>query len=86
MAVQRWDFGNVKKNVGNPIGNINDPTLCSAPNDPRFQINIPISEVFWDPPSPIPPTYVPVIPVTIIGNSFNIDLYRIQRIALKARR
>ena len=81
MAVQRWDFGNVRKNSIDPVGNINDPALCNAPNDPRFQT---ISEVFWDPLFPIPPTYVPVIPTNIIGNSFNIDLYRIQRISLKA--
>ena len=85
MAVQRWDFGNVKKYSRDHVGNINDPTLCNAPNDPRFQINVPISEVFWDPPFPIPPTYVPVVPPNITGDNFSIDLYRIQRIALKAR-
>ena len=76
MAVQWWDFGNVLKNSRNPLSNINGPALCNTPNDPRFQINIPISEIFWDPPSPpIPPTYVPMIPTNVLGNSFNIDLY-----------
>ncbi|CAG8741782.1 1718_t:CDS:2, partial [Funneliformis mosseae] len=85
MAIQVWDFGNVKKYSRDPLGDINDPTLCNAPNDPRFQINIPISEVFWDPPSPIPSIYVPVIPTNVIGKNFNIDLYWIQRAALQAK-
>jgi len=87
MVVQRWDFGNVRKNSSDPLGDINNPALvlCNAPNDPRFQISVPINEVFWDPPYPIPPNYIPAVPTNIIGNSFNIDLYRIQRVALKAK-
>ncbi|CAB5215380.1 unnamed protein product [Rhizophagus irregularis] len=53
MLKQRWDFGNVRKNTRDPILNINDPTLCNAPNDPRFQIDISISDVFWDPHFPM---------------------------------
>ena len=85
MVIQQWDFGNVRKNSDDPLGDVNNPALCNAPNDPRFQISVPISEVFWDPPSPIPPNYIPVIPANIVGNNFVIDLYRIQRIALKSR-
>ncbi|GBC10204.1 hypothetical protein RclHR1_09430005 [Rhizophagus clarus] len=85
MPKQRWDFGNVRKHTRDPIHNMNDPTLCNAPNDPRFQINIPISNVFWDPPFPIPNNYIPVIPTNVIRNVFSIDLYRIQRVALKSR-
>ncbi|CAG8516359.1 5328_t:CDS:2 [Diversispora eburnea] len=84
METQRWDFGNVLKYSRDPIANINDPNLCNTPNDPRFQINIPIKEVFWDPQFPIPLNYVPLIPTNLIGNEFNIDLYWIQRIALEA--
>jgi len=82
MPIQRWDFGNIKKYSRDPV---NDPSCCNAPNLPAFQITIPISETFWDPPSPIPPAYIPVIPTNIIGNNFVIDLYRIQRIALESR-
>ena len=86
MAIQRWDFGNAKKYSRDPIGDFNnDPTLCSAQNDPAFQINVPVSEVFWDPPFPIPLAYAPTAPANVTGANFSIDLYRIQRVALKAR-
>ena len=82
MPTQSWDFGNIKKYSRDPV---NDPPGCNAPNLPAFQITIPISEIFWDPPSPIPPVYVPAIPGNIIGNNFVIDLYRIHQVALQAR-
>ncbi|GBB87935.1 hypothetical protein RclHR1_14420006 [Rhizophagus clarus] len=84
MPTQRWDFGNIKKYSRDPI---NDPPGCNAPNLAAYQITIPISVIFWDPPSPIPPAYTPAIPpmANIIGNNFVIDLYRIQQVALKAR-
>ncbi|GBC10205.1 hypothetical protein RclHR1_09430006 [Rhizophagus clarus] len=85
MPKQRWDFGNVRKHAKDPINNMNDSALCNVPNDPRFQINIPISDVFWDPPFPIPNNYIPVILTNVIENVFSIDLYRIQRVALKSR-
>ncbi|RIA90857.1 hypothetical protein C1645_737519 [Glomus cerebriforme] len=85
MAVQQWDFGNARKNSRDPVGDFtNDPALCRAPNDPNFQISIPISDVFWDPPFPIPPTYIPMIPTNVAGHVFNIDLYLIQRCALRS--
>ncbi|CAG8439775.1 8087_t:CDS:2 [Cetraspora pellucida] len=61
MPVQRWDFGNIKKHSKDPN---TDLTGCTAQNLPAFQINIPINGVFWDPPFPIPFTYVPIIPPT----------------------
>ncbi|CAG8531845.1 8373_t:CDS:2, partial [Cetraspora pellucida] len=84
MLVQRWDFGNIKKHAKDPN---TDPAGCTAENLPAFQINIPINEVFWDPPFPIPSTYGPIIPPTanIVGTNFIIDLYRIQREALKSK-
>ncbi|RIA84505.1 hypothetical protein C1645_742288 [Glomus cerebriforme] len=85
MTVQQWDFGNARKNSKDPVGDFtNDPTLCRAPNDPNFQISIPISDMFWDPPFPIPPTYILMIPTNVAGHVFNIDLYLIQRIALRS--
>lgn len=80
MEKQEWDFGNVIKHSRDPI---NEPAPCNAPNLPNFQINIPIGEVFWDPTFPIPPGYAPVIPPAITVHNFTIDLYRIQRVALK---
>ncbi|GES75755.1 hypothetical protein GLOIN_2v1734856 [Rhizophagus clarus] len=66
MPTQRWDFGNIKKYSRDPI---NDPPGCNAPNLAAYQITIPISVIFWDPPSPIPPAYTPAIPpmANIIG-------------------
>ena len=82
MDIRRWDFGNAKKHSRDPV---NNPADCNAPNLPAFQITIPISEVFWDPPSfPIPLGYAPLVPATVVGNNFFIDLYRVQRIVLKA--
>ncbi|CAB5387036.1 unnamed protein product [Rhizophagus irregularis] len=82
MPVQRWDFGNIKKYSRDPI---TDPPGCNAPNLAAYRITIPISEVFWDPPSPIPPGYTPAIPPNVVGINFVIDLYRIQRVALQAQ-
>ncbi|CAG8660029.1 6476_t:CDS:2 [Paraglomus brasilianum] len=82
MDTQRWDFGNAKKYSRDPV---NNPADCNAPNLPAFQITIPISEVFWDLPLfPIPLAYAPAVPATIVGNTFVIDLYQIQRIVLEA--
>ncbi|CAG8535430.1 6120_t:CDS:2 [Rhizophagus irregularis] len=82
MAIQSWDFGNIKKHSRDPV---NDPPGCNAPNLAAYQITIPISEVFWDPPYPIPPGYTPAIPLNIVGTNFVVDLYRIQRVALQAQ-
>ncbi|CAJ0633563.1 8991_t:CDS:2 [Entrophospora sp. SA101] len=73
MEKQEWDFGNVIKHSRDPI---NEPAPCNAPNLPNFQINIPISEVFWDLTFPIPPGYAPVIPPAITVNNFTTDLYQ----------
>ncbi|CAB4384986.1 unnamed protein product [Rhizophagus irregularis] len=82
MLVQRWDFGNIKKHSRDPV---NDPPGCNAPNLAAYQITLPISEVFWDPPYPIPPGYTPAIPPNVVGINFVIDLYQIQRVALQAQ-
>ncbi|RIB08821.1 hypothetical protein C2G38_2146864 [Gigaspora rosea] len=81
IATQRWDFGNVKKHSRDPIG---DPAPCNAPDLARFQINIPVGEVFWDPPFPIPPNYAPLVPPVVTASNFTIDLYCIQQVALRA--
>ena len=61
----------------------NQPTGCNAPGNPAYQINIPISDVFYDPPIPAI-GYVPLVshPAIPDGN-FIIDLYEIQQIILK---
>ncbi|CAG8711989.1 18700_t:CDS:2, partial [Acaulospora morrowiae] len=62
METQRCEFGNVIKN-SDPF---NDPADYNASNLPAFHITIPINEVFWDPPFPIPSAYVPVIPTSMV--------------------
>nr|CAG8675944.1 6027_t:CDS:2 [Entrophospora candida] len=76
MQTQTWSFGTVEK--GNNI-----PTECNAPGNPAYQINIPISDTFWDPPIPTI-GYVPLVArPAIIGGNFIIDLYEIQQVVLE---
>ncbi|CAG8591905.1 8779_t:CDS:1, partial [Cetraspora pellucida] len=71
-----WHFGTVKKGSSQPTG-------CNAPGNPAYQINIPISDVFYDPPIPAI-GYVPLVSRPAIpGGNFIIDLYEIQQIVLK---
>ncbi|CAG8726273.1 17274_t:CDS:2, partial [Funneliformis caledonium] len=74
VSVLEWDFGTLQLNS-------NQATGCNAPNNHQYQVTIPVSEVFWDPPvAPVTP-YVATIPATatVAVNNFVIDLYRIQR-------
>ncbi|CAJ0626622.1 12514_t:CDS:2 [Entrophospora sp. SA101] len=43
VFIQNWDFGTLKYNS-------NQATGCNGPNMPAYQVNIPISNVFWNPP------------------------------------
>ncbi|RHZ50777.1 hypothetical protein Glove_492g26 [Diversispora epigaea] len=80
ISKRKWDFGNIKKNSRDPIG---DPAPCNAPNLSGFQINIPIGEIFWSPrfPNPAIPPAIGALHLT----HFTIDLYKIQQIALEAQ-
>ncbi|CAG8610001.1 5549_t:CDS:2, partial [Racocetra persica] len=72
---QEWEFGTHSR------GN-NNPTACNAPGLPAFQVNIPVSEVFWDPPIPTVAGYTPAVPFLITAVDFSIDLYQIQQLVL----
>ncbi|KAF0551478.1 hypothetical protein F8M41_023418 [Gigaspora margarita] len=77
---QKWHFGTVQKGNNNPTG-------CNAPSIPAYQINIPISDVFYDPPIPTigyTPSGAPP-PPAIINGSFTIDLYEIQQEVLNSQ-
>ncbi|CAG8488183.1 3544_t:CDS:2 [Ambispora leptoticha] len=67
-----WHFGTVQKGSS-------QPTKCNSPGNPAYQINIPISDVFYDPPIPAI-GYIPLVsyphPAILDGN-FIIDLYEI---------
>ncbi|RHZ90263.1 hypothetical protein Glove_1g48 [Diversispora epigaea] len=71
---EEWEFGTLDVN--------GHGTACTGPGLPAYQVNIPIQEVFWNPPI-IRGGYIPTIPVGVIGNNFIIDLYRIQQVALR---
>ncbi|CAG8483297.1 10466_t:CDS:2 [Scutellospora calospora] len=76
VATRKWHFGTVQK--GNNLS-----TGCNAPGIPAYQINIPIGDVFYDPPIPAI-GYVPlVVRPAIIGGNFTIDLYEVQQRVLK---
>ncbi|CAG8488235.1 16472_t:CDS:2, partial [Acaulospora colombiana] len=83
IFVQEWDFGTLQYNSSQPTG-------CTGANIPAYQISIPVSDVFWDPPivAGIPNTtgYNVTVPNAVVGNNFIIDLYRIQQIVLKKQR
>ncbi|CAJ0749218.1 20260_t:CDS:2 [Entrophospora sp. SA101] len=76
---EEWEFGTLDVN-----GNA---TACNGLGLPAYQINIPVQEVFWNPPivGGIPSTagYVITIPPGITANNFVIDLYQIQQVVLR---
>ncbi|CAG8526364.1 4767_t:CDS:2 [Acaulospora colombiana] len=77
-----WDFGTLQ--TGSQVA-----SECNAPNLPAYQVNIPVSDVFWNPPIiagvPVVAGYAEIVPNTINGNNFNIDLYQIQQLSLKVQ-
>ena len=75
----QWDFGTLRKGSS-------EPTACNAPNLPEFQINIPVAQVFWDPPIPYVATYTPLAPPVVAAANFCIDLYLIQQAVLKVQK
>ncbi|CAG8505064.1 701_t:CDS:2 [Acaulospora colombiana] len=83
ISVQEWDFGTLQFNS-------NQPTGCTTANNPAYQVNIPVSDVFWDPPIvagvPNVTGYTIAVPPTVTANNFVIDLYRIQQVVLKKQR
>ncbi|CAG8711624.1 1923_t:CDS:2, partial [Funneliformis caledonium] len=62
----KWDFGTVQKG--------DNPTKCVVLNLPVFQINIPISDVFWDPTDPSH-WICSIASYSIAKGFFTIDLY-----------
>ncbi|GES91968.1 hypothetical protein GLOIN_2v1734856 [Rhizophagus clarus] len=43
VSVKSWDFGTL-------LYGTNNPTTCTQPGLPLYQVTIPIQAVFWDPP------------------------------------
>ncbi|CAJ0626658.1 5979_t:CDS:2 [Entrophospora sp. SA101] len=78
VFIQNWDFGTLKYNS-------NQATGCNGPNMPAYQVNIPISNVFWNPPIVAGAPNVRGYNI-IVGNNFIIDLYNIQQDVLASQR
>ncbi|RHZ57532.1 hypothetical protein Glove_386g13 [Diversispora epigaea] len=76
----RWNFGTLDYYTG-------APTACIGPDLPTYQVNIPVQDVFWNPPiiNGVPSTagYVIMVPDTVTVHNFAIDLYQIQQVVLK---
>ncbi|RIB00378.1 hypothetical protein C2G38_2150895 [Gigaspora rosea] len=87
----RLNYGDREYQLKNGIwdcakGN-NNPTACNAPGIPAYQVNIPINDVFYDPPIPTigyTPLGAPPPPAIINGN-FTIDLYVVQQEVLNSQ-
>nr|CAG8560788.1 9050_t:CDS:2 [Entrophospora candida] len=83
VFTQKWDFGTLQYNS-------NQATGCNGPGIPAYQVNIPISNVFWDPPivagAPNVRGYNITVPGTVVGNNFVIDLYNIQQEVLASQK
>ena len=52
-----------------------------------FQINIPIADAFYDPPivGRVPTPYAVLVPGTVVGVNFVIDLFDVQQEVLETR-
>ncbi|CAG8560466.1 11537_t:CDS:2 [Acaulospora colombiana] len=76
VRVKTWDFGTMQFNTLTP-------TACTGANLPTYQVTIPISDVFWNPPIVNgivnEAGYTPTVPNEVVDNNFVIDLYGIQR-------
>ncbi|CAG8644521.1 6932_t:CDS:2, partial [Paraglomus occultum] len=72
VQTQKWSFGTI-----NEDGSVND---CNAPNNPHYIVNIPVSDVFYDPPVPAI-AYVPLTPppAALMAANITIDLYEVQQ-------
>ena len=78
-VLYQWDFGTLQKQL-------QIPTACNAPGLPQYQIQVPVSEIFWDPPivAGVPNVfgYVPAVPPTVVVANINIDLFIVQQLVL----
>ncbi|RHZ63498.1 hypothetical protein Glove_329g46 [Diversispora epigaea] len=86
---REWDFGTVPKEA-RIFSNCPIPsTGCIAPGLGAFTVNIPVIQVFYNPPIPVPARYTPAYPngVNIPRDAnFTIDLYLIQQEVLRVQK
>ncbi|RIA83679.1 hypothetical protein C1645_742889 [Glomus cerebriforme] len=76
VHVTEWDFGTIQYNNDTPT-----PTGCNTLNLNAFQINIPITDAFYDPPIVwgVLTPYAVFLPGTVVGVNFVIDLFELQQ-------
>ncbi|CAG8649219.1 1860_t:CDS:2 [Funneliformis mosseae] len=80
VAKQKWHFGTLDKNGNHfPLGT----NVCNTANDPNFIINIPVADIFYDPPIPAI-GYTPLAgpPPALYNAIVAIDLYEVQQAVL----
>ncbi|RHZ78369.1 hypothetical protein Glove_165g7 [Diversispora epigaea] len=82
VYVKEWDFGTIQYNNNAPT-----PTGCNALNLNAFQITIPIADAFYDPPivGGVPTPYAILVPGTVVGVNFVIDLFDVQQVVLESQ-
>jgi hypothetical protein len=77
---KQWDFGTLQFDRLTPTG-------CTAAGLAQYQVQIPVNEIFWDPPVVGGVAnllaYVAAAPAGVVGPFVTIDLFHIQQIALK---
>ena len=73
VFIRQWNFGTVNKD-GSPTG----AGGCNVANDPNYIINIPVSDIFYDPPIA---GYVPLArpPAALYTAIVAIDLFEVQQ-------
>ena len=76
--IWQWKFGTINKD-----GSATGVNGCNALNNPDYMINIPVSNVFYDPPVPAI-GYVSLAPppAALMATNITIDLYEIQQVVL----
>ncbi|RGB22091.1 hypothetical protein C1646_731242 [Rhizophagus diaphanus] len=77
VARRKWHFGTVDKKG-------NRTNACNAANNPNFIINIPVGDIFYDPPIPTIGYAGPsALPIAALYNAnVSIDLYEVQQAVL----
>ena len=84
----QWDFGTIPFAYHICPNTAVQTTGCIGPGLPAFIINVPVNEVFFNPPAIPPPAgYVPTMPAGINPDAtFTIDLYDIQQEVVMSQR
>lgn len=79
--IQQWYFGTVNKD-----GSSTGAAGCNAANNPNYIINIPVSDIFYDPPiASIGYTSLAYPSPALFNAIVAIDLYEVQQVVLMSQ-